>query len=194
MRTSDSDARARDASLLAAYAAGDTVAARAILTEQAPRILALARRMLGGQEAEAEEVTQEALIRLWRAAPHWRAGEALISTWLYRVAANLCTDRLRRRRTVPLPEGHDPPDDRPGPQAGLQRADRAAALAKALTALPERQRLAVVLRHLEDRPNPEIAQIMGLSVEAVESLQSRGRRRLRQLLDGAWPHLNYKDD
>ncbi|MSU88298.1 RNA polymerase sigma factor [Rhodobacteraceae bacterium 2CG4] len=182
--------RARDAALLAAYAAGDARAARSLVETHAPRALAVARRMLGSA-AEAEEVAQEAMLRLWRIAPEWRAGEARISTWLYRVVANLCTDRLRRARTVPLPEGHDPPDERPGAVAGLIEGQRAAALARALADLPERQRLAVTLRHLEERPNPEIAAIMGLSVDAVESLQARGRKRLRALLAGT--ELNYHE-
>jgi len=180
----------RDAALLAAYAAGDARAARTLIETHAPRALALARRMLGNS-AEAEEIAQEAMLRLWRIAPEWRAGEARISTWLYRVVANLCTDRLRKVRTQPLPEGHDPPDERPGPVAGLIEGQRVSALEHALAELPERQRVAVTLRHLEERPNPEIAEIMGLTVDAVESLQARGRRRLRDLLSGA--ELSYNE-
>lgn len=180
------DARTRDAALMAAYAAGDAGAARALIEAYGPGALALARRMLG-DAAQAEEVVQEAMLRLWRVAPEWRAGEARVSTWLYRVVANLCTDRLRRARTVPLPEGWDPPDDgATPPDARLIAAARAEALEAALARLPERQRLAVVLRHLEDRANPEIAAIMGLSVDAVESLQARGRRRLKAILGTEW--------
>ncbi|MEM9229460.1 MAG: sigma-70 family RNA polymerase sigma factor [Pseudomonadota bacterium] len=183
----------RDAELLAAYAAGDAGAARTLVEVQAPRALALARRMLGS-EPEAEEVAQEAMLRLWRIAPKWRAGEAQISTWLYRVTANLCTDRLRRTRTQTLPEGHDPADESPDAAARLMQSDRADALSAALQKLPERQRLAVVLRHLEERSNPEIAGIMDLTVDAVESLQARGRRRLSDLLAARRRALSYKDD
>jgi len=183
----------RDAELLAAYAAGDTAAARTLIEAQTPRLLALARRMLGS-EAEAEEVVQEAMLRLWRNAGNWRAGEARVSTWLYTVTRNLATDRLRRARTAPLPEGYEPPDPTPGVAAGMQHRARTDALQAALAALPERQRAAVEMRHLDELPNPEIARVMGLSVEAVESLQARGRRRLKELLSGAHAALSYEDD
>ncbi len=157
-----------------------------------PRLLALARRMLGN-EAEAEEVAQEAMLRLWKTAPQWRAGEARVSTWLYRVAANLCTDRLRRSgRSVADPD-LDPIDDGPGQEARLMARDRADALQAALATLPDRQRLAVVLRHLEDRANPEIAEIMDLSVDAVESLIARGKRALKAALAPKASALGLKD-
>ncbi|MBE3639754.1 sigma-70 family RNA polymerase sigma factor [Mangrovicoccus algicola] len=173
-----------DAALLAAYAAGDAAAARQLMLRIAPRIHALAVRMLRDR-AEAEDVTQEAMLRLWKIAPDWRDMGAAPSTWTYRVAANLCTDRLRRRaRQVPLEPEMEPEDGRPGSEARLQAAAREAALQAALAELPERQRLAVILRHLEDRANPEIAEILGISVEAVESLTARGKRALARALAG----------
>jgi len=185
--------RQRDAALLAAYAAGDHSAARTLVAEHTPRALALARRMLG-VEAEAEDVAQEAMMRLWKVAPDWRAGEARVSTWLYRVVANLCTDRLRKRsHEAPLDPDFDPADDCPGTVSRLIADDRAAALESALGDLPDRQRLAVVLRHLEERPNPEIAEIMDISVEAVESLISRGKRALAHALAPKQDILGYKD-
>lgn len=168
--------RVSDDELIRRYAKGDAAAARALVERQAPRLVSLARRMLG-DAAEAEDVAQEAMLRLWRAAAAWRPGEAKVGTWLYRVASNLCLDRLRRRRpTGELPE--DAADAGPSALAGIARADRAAALDAALAELPERQRLAIVLRHIEERGNPEIAEILGVSVEAVESLLARGRRAL----------------
>jgi RNA polymerase sigma-70 factor (ECF subfamily) len=166
-----------DADLLRRYAAGDQAAARALTERHVPRIFALARRMLADR-AEAEDVTQETMLRLWRIAPDWRADGAALGTWLYRVASNLCIDRLRRRRGVAPDPPPEVPDASPGAQARLETAERAAALRAALGRLPERQRLAVVLRHLEERPNPEIAAILETSVEAVESLLARARRAL----------------
>ena len=87
-----------DAALLPRIKDGDRAAAALLVDQYLNRIVAYAFRMLGDR-AEAEDVAQEALLRLWRAAPGWRAGEAKVSTWLYRVTANLCTDRLRRRRS-----------------------------------------------------------------------------------------------
>jgi RNA polymerase sigma-70 factor (ECF subfamily) len=181
-----------DEVLLAAYGRGDARAARALSDRLLPGVWRTARRLLG-DEAEAEDVAQEAMLRLWRIAPGWRAGEAKVSTWLYRVTVNLCTDRLRRRRGVGLDAIPEPEDGHPGAAAGLLEADRMAALEAALMALPERQRQAVVLRHLEGLANPEIAEIMGLGVEAVESLTARGKRNLAAALAGRRQDLGYED-
>jgi RNA polymerase sigma-70 factor (ECF subfamily) len=178
---------------LARYARGEDGAARILMGRLVPRAFGFAARMLGDR-AEAEDVTQEAMLRLWRAAPGWRAGEARVSTWLYRVVSNLCTDRLRRRRTVPLDSIADPPDEAPGAVGALIEGDRAAALEAALAELPERQRQAVVLRHLEGLTNPEIAAVMGIGVEAVESLTARGKRALTARLAGQRAELGYEDD
>src|SRR5690554_3791624 len=86
---------ASDEALLGLYARGDPVAARLLAARHLPVVLGYAARLLGDR-AEAEDVSQEAMLRLWRIAPEWRAGEAKVSTWLYRVVTNLCTDRLRR--------------------------------------------------------------------------------------------------
>ena len=183
-----------DADLLAAYAAGDPAAARLLAARLLPRVLGQASRMLQDR-AEAEDVAQEALLRLWRAAPGWRAGEAQVSTWLYRVVANLCTDRLRRRRGhLDLAAVAEPPDAAPGVAAQLQTTARMQALSHALATLPERQAQAVALRHLEGLSNPEIAEIMDISVTSVESLTARGKRALAAVLAGRKDELGYDDD
>src|SRR5690606_28131104 len=146
-----------------------------------------------GDRAEAEDVAQEAMLRLWRIAGEWRQGEAKVTSWLYRVVANLCTDRLRRRgRMGPaLDEIAEPPDLSPTAAEAMTEAARAAALDEALAALPERQRQAVVLRHIEGLANPEIAAIMDIGVEAVESLTARGKRALKAMLAGRREELGY---
>lgn len=191
--TSHEDPAIADEVLLARYARGDRAAARMLVARHLPRVLAHARRMLG-DAAEAEDVAQEAMLRLWRTAPDWRAGEAKVSTWLYRVVANLCIDRLRLRRSVALDAAGEPADERPGAETGLMAADRTAALAAALAELPERQRQAVVLRHLEGLGNGEIATVMDIGVEAVESLVARGKRALLKALAPRRAELGYDDD
>ncbi|MBS0125406.1 RNA polymerase sigma factor [Thetidibacter halocola] len=184
-----------DETLLAAYAAGDAAAARALTARLTPRVLAHAYRMLGGDRAEAEDVTQEALLRLWRAASEWRAGEAKVSTWLYRVTANLCIDRLRARRgNTDLDAIPEPEDGAPSAIDGMQAQARAEALQAALMQLPDRQRQAVVLRHIEGLSNPEIAQIMDIGPRAVESLTARGKRALEAMLLGRRAELGFEDD
>ncbi len=194
--TQTSGAAPTDAFLLAAYAAGDGAAAQVLAARLLPSVLGQATRMLADQ-AEAEDVAQEAMIRLWKIAPEWREGEAQISTWLYRVTANLCTDRLRKRQRAvasPLDEVAEPPDPTPGVEAQMQTSERHAALADALAQLPDRQAQAVALRHLEGRANPEIAQIMDISVRSVESLTARGKRALAAILAGQRAALGYDND
>jgi len=185
-----------DEVLLARYASGDRSAARSLTLRLTPRVLGYAARLLSDR-AEAEDVAQEAMLRLWRIAPEWRAGEAQVGTWLYRVVTNLVTDRLRRRQrrgTDGLDDTPEMADDAPAAVATLIEADRMAALDTALAALPDRQRQAVVLRHIEGMTNPEIAQIMEIGVEAVESLTARGKRALTALLSGQRAALGYEDE
>ena len=184
-----------DAALLVAYANGDPEAARDLSRRLLPRVLGQAVRMLQDR-AEAEDVAQEAMLRLWRVAPDWRQGEAQVSTWLYRVTANLCTDRLRRRRRggIGLDQIAEPVDPAPAATAVMQDDARLRALSDALAALPDRQAQAVSLRHLEGLSNPEIAAIMDISPRAVESLTARGKRALAALLAGRRADLGYDDD
>lgn len=184
-----------EAVLLAAFAAGNHAAAVTLTERLTPRAFGLALRMTGDR-AEAEDITQEAMIRLWRMAPDWEPGTAKVSTWLYRVVTNLCLDHKRRRRGRDgnLDDAPEPADGAQSVAEQMQDAARGAALQWALDQLPDRQRLAVVLRHLQDLPNPRIAEVMEISVEAVESLTARGKRTLTQLLAGRKEELGYEDD
>jgi len=187
----DAETDISDEALLARFARGDPAAARLLTLRLTPIVLGHAYRLLG-QRAEAEDVAQEAMLRLWRIAPDWRPGTAKITTWLYRVVANLCTDRLRRSgRAAPLDEADEPTDPTPGAPEALQEAARVHALQGALDTLPDRQRQAVVLRHIEELGNPEIAEIMDISVEAVESLLARGKRALTAALKHRQDELGY---
>lgn len=183
-----------DEVLLARYAKGEAAAASILSARVVPRILALATRLLAGDRAEAEDIAQEAMLRLWRIAPEWRTGEAQITTWLYRVTVNLCTDRYRKGRTTPLDGIAEPADKQKGALAQMQDAERLSALDQALATLPDRQRQAVVLRHIEGFSNPEIAEILETGVEAVESLTARGKRALKSALLGRREELGYQDD
>ena len=167
-----------DAQLLARFAAGDQSAARTLTEQLLPGAMRQAWRILGDQ-IEAEDVAQEAMLRLWRQASDWRAGEARISTWLYRVVHNLCIDRIRKRRPqVPVEDAPEPVDPDPGVLEKMAQGERAQAVANAIKELPERQRQALILRHFEGLSNPEIGEALECSVEAVESLLARARRQL----------------
>lgn len=184
---------APDGVILLAYAQGDGEAAKVLSARLLPRVLAQATRMLADQ-AEAEDVAQDAMMRLWKIAPDWRQDEAQVSTWLFRVVANLCTDRLRKRRGVSLDQIAEPVDPQLSAPARMQENARMRALSAALADLPERQAQAVALRHLEGLSNPQIAQIMDISIRSVESLTARGKRALADSLGKHKTALGYDDD
>lgn len=161
---------------------GDRAAGEALVRAVAPRLWRIAWRLLR-DAAEAEDVAQETLIRMWKAAPQWQPGRARFETWLHQVATNLCLDRLRKSgRFVEESAAPDPPDPGPAPDAGLMGEALKARVDAALAQLPDRQRAALTLVHYEDMSAAEAGEILGASVEAVESLLSRARRALRDAL------------
>ncbi|MEM1072948.1 MAG: RNA polymerase sigma factor [Pseudomonadota bacterium] len=182
-----------DEALLEAYAAGDARAASVLTARVLPRVYRHASRVLGDR-VEAEDVAQEAMVKLWHLAPTWQPGQAQVTTWLYRVTANLCIDRLRRRGGVGLDEIPEPRDPQPSAHDRMLRQARHDALQKALDRLPERQRQAVVLRHIEGLANPEIAEVLDISPRAVESLTARGKRALASALEGQRAEIGFEDD
>ncbi len=170
-----------DASLLSRVALGEPEATRLLIRAKLPRVLGLATRMLRDR-TEAEDVAQDAFLRVWRQAPRWRAGEARFETWLHAVVLNLCRDRLRRRRAPidhTLPDIADPAPDA---EAALLGVERDEAVAMEIERLPERQREALLLVHYQERSGTEAAAMLGISVEALESLLARARRRLHTRL------------
>ncbi|MEX2452153.1 MAG: RNA polymerase sigma factor [Rhodospirillales bacterium] len=178
------DARS-DAALIRRVTAGDSLACRQLVDAHLRRVVGLAYRMLGDMAA-AEDVAQESFLRLWRQAPRWET-KARIATWLYRVAHNQCIDLLRRSKTVSEEDAPEAADTgtSPGadPAADHQGRQVAAAVNGALARLPERQRTAITLVHHNEVTNIAAAEIMGISVDALESLLARGRRRMRELLE-----------
>jgi len=176
-----------DGELMARVAAGEQAAFRQLLARYLPRLVATARRMLGG-DAEAEDVAQEAALRLWRNAAKIEVSEAGVGGWLYRVTSNLALDRIRARRS----DGPDALEFMTVPadqQRRLVERDLGARVDKELQALPERQRQALVLCHYEGMSMSDAGEVMGISSEAIESLLARGRRTLRAALADEWRAL-----
>jgi len=180
------DAHARqdpDLDALALIASGDTRGCRMLSDRHLPRLHALASRMLSSS-ADADEVCQDAFVRAWQQAPRWQARAALFSTWLHQVVLNLCRDRLRaRRESLPLEMLEEASHD-DGPEQAQGRIDQSSAIRSALASLPERQREALLLCHFQELSNIEAAQVLSLSVDALESLLARARRGLRVALIG----------
>lgn len=172
-----------DDALMARAAARDRHAFRMLVDRHGARPYRIAWRMLG-EAPEAEDVAQEALLRLWSQAGRWRSGEAGVSAWLARVATNLCLDRLRKRRFQSVDEVPERADDAPLADAGLAAEQLRARTLSAIGALPDNQRAAIVLTYYEEYPNQMAAEAMEMNLKAFESLLHRARAALRVSLAG----------
>ncbi|HWL82931.1 MAG TPA: sigma-70 family RNA polymerase sigma factor [Roseomonas sp.] len=174
---------AEDATLLGWAAAGDRRAFDALAARHLPLLYRVALRVTG-QPAEAEEVAQEAMLRLWQNAAKFDPARAQLGTWLYRITANLAIDRARRTRFQPLAEAAEAPDPAPGPEAALDARQRRALLAAALEELPPRQRAALALSYDQGLSGAEAAAALSVSTRALEGLLRRARRFLAARLRG----------
>jgi RNA polymerase sigma factor (sigma-70 family) len=171
-----------DLELLSAVSRGEPAAVRTMVTRKLPRLIALATRVLGDR-SEANDVAQDTFVQIWKHAGQWKPGSARFDTWIHRVALNLCNDRLRRRRDfVAMDDAPEPIDPGPAPDDQMESVGRSDRIEAALSALPSRQREALVLHYYQELSNIEAANAMDISVEALESLLSRARRQLRTQL------------
>lgn len=171
-----------DEALMALVARGDEPAFRALARRHLPAMVGLARRILGNT-ADAEDVAQEAMLRVWTHAPRWQP-LALFRTWLTRVVVNLCLDRKRRTPWVELEAAGELVDTAPGAGELAETDERERLLAAAIDKLPARQRSAIVLTYSEGMSNAQVAEILDTSVSAVETLLVRGKQNLRRALGG----------
>jgi len=167
-----------------AAASGDRAAFSAVMRYALPRAWRLAQRLLGNA-AEAEDVAQEAMLRLWRHAASFNPARAPFEAWAARIVTNLALDRLRARTRAGVHVELD--DDLPAPQPGaeeiMRRAAQADAVAAALQTLPPSQRAALVLVHYEGFSGAQTAAALGITAKAVEGLLYRGLATLRRILD-----------
>jgi RNA polymerase sigma-70 factor (ECF subfamily) len=166
-----------DHDLMARVAKGDERAFRTLAERHAGPALRLARRILGN-EAMAEDVVQDALLRVWINAPRWQP-TAAFRTWLYRIVVNLCLNARRRVSHLPLDAAEQVADAARPPDEELQLRERDKRLAAAIDALPERQRAAILLTHQEGLSNADVAEVLDTSVSSIETLLVRARRTLR---------------
>jgi len=165
---------------MARVARGDERAFQLLSRRHLPAMLGLARRILGNA-AEAEDVAQEAFLRVWTHAPRWQP-LAQFRTWLTRVVVNLCLDRKRRAPWVELEAAGDIVDPAPGAGEKAESDERERMVASAVDKLPARQRSAIVLTYGEGMSNAQVAEILDTSVSAVETLLVRARQNLRRAL------------
>jgi RNA polymerase sigma-70 factor (ECF subfamily) len=176
----DDSGEVSDLALMARVARGDEPAYRTLARRHVPAMLGLARRVLGNA-ADAEDVVQEAMLRVWTHAPRWQP-LAAFRTWLTRVVVNLCLDRKRRKPWVALDAAGEIVDPTPGIVETAEQSERERLLTGAIAELPERQRTAIMLTYSEGMSNAEVADILDTSVSAVETLLVRGKQNLRARL------------
>lgn len=172
-----------DERLMVRVGRGDRDACRELVERHLGRIHAFATRVLGSA-IEGEDVAQEVFLRLWKHAGRWRPTGAKLTTWLHRIALNLCLNKKERRRETPSEHVAEGADLGPEPSEVAGQRDMEKHVNAALAELPTNQRAAITLCHYQGMRNAEAADILGVSVEALESLLSRGRRGMRKRLEG----------
>ncbi len=160
---------------------GDHEAYRLVLERQLPSVSRYVIRMMGTSR-ESEDTIQEVFLRVWTHAGRFDSRVARLSTWLHNIAHNLCIDYFRKEaRHVGTETGEEPAGES-DPESAFIREHRNLAVKDALMAIPERQRSAVILCHYQGLSNKEAASVLGVSVDALESLLARGRRNLKEIL------------
>jgi RNA polymerase sigma-70 factor (ECF subfamily) len=170
-----------DSELLDRLATGDEAAFRMLVERHIDRAYAIALRIVGNA-ADAEDVVQDTMLKIWSHRGRWQHGRAKFSTWLYRVISNRCIDLRRKPRNENVETVPEVADDQPGAVEIIERNELNGMLELAMQRLPEQQRIAVIFSYHENMSNGEIALVMDTTVAAVESLLKRGRQQLRQLL------------
>ncbi len=176
-----------DLSLLQQVRGGDQQAFGVLVGELYPSVYRAALRVLR-HEQEAEEVAQDVFLKIWRDPPELRA-DANLKAWSARVATNGAIDRFRKKKpdiSDDLPDQVDPAASADG---AMQAGEAAGAVQEAIDHLPERQRLALVLTYYQGLPNKEAAELLDVSVDALESLLARARRALKATLSDHWQGL-----
>ncbi len=175
-----------DDQLMARTAEEDTEAFRCLVQQWEQPVFAFLYHMVGSRE-DAEDLTQETFVRVYTWANRYRP-TGRFKSWLFRIAGNLARSSLRRRRLLRWirfdANAHDRPDPGPRPDAVLATKQRQAAVRAALARLPGRQRQAVILRRYQELSYEEIAETLGTTVAAVESLLQRAAANLRLSLQG----------
>lgn len=170
-----------DSQLMAVVAQGDKGAFTELVSRHLNAVIYFALRYLG-RRPDAEDVAQEAFVRLWKHAANWEPKGFSFRSWVYRITYNLCIDELRKRKPETTVEDEvslasdDQPDD------DLYRDEQQQKVSTALNELPERQRTAIFLCVYQGLSNRDAAEAMEISVEALESLLSRARRSLKKTM------------
>ncbi len=169
-----------DQQLMQAVAGGDLDAFNELVLRYQGLAWKTAYRFLG-DTMEAEDIAQEAFLKLLTAAPRYRP-QATFRTYFYQILTHLCIDRTRKRHPVSMDKATEMADLSPGPSEKLIAKERSAQVRAALDTLPPNQKAAMILRHYEGLSYTEIARILGVTSKAVERLISRAMASLQARL------------
>ena len=167
---------------------GDTAAFEQLVTPHEQTIWRVCWHYTHHQQ-DAADCMQEAMLKAWRAIGSYR-GDCALESWLYRIAATVCLDFLRKQKRLPETESADemaesgfhPVDDSPTPEAAALNAESGAQLREAIDALPGDMRTVLILYALEGRPYDEIAEVTGTSIGTVKSRLNRARQKIAKFL------------
>jgi RNA polymerase sigma-70 factor (ECF subfamily) len=168
-----------DEALMAAVSARQHDAFRILMGRHMPRAIRVAQRIVR-DPGEADDISQEAFLRVWSHAASFDPDIARFTTWLYRIVLNLAFDRTKRRPLAPIDEAADVRSDEPEPVERVIADEERRILEQAMAGLSERQRGAIALFHMEGLSGEDSAQAMNLSAKAFESLLGRARAALKE--------------
>lgn len=171
-----------DAALIQGMASGESAAFRFLIKRHLPTVIRTAERILGEKSA-AEDVAQEVMVRLWKKAPDWDVhGSARLDTWLYRVTVNLCIDRCRERKHLPIDDFLSIESQDKSAITHVHEQQIRMIISTLFNTLSKHQRLVIVLSYYEGLSAPEIAEILETTPGAVAALLHRGRTALKDKL------------
>ena len=169
---------------------GNTLAGSAFIARHLSYVLKICRAKLGN-EAEAEEAAQDVFASVWKNAGQWQAGQAKVTTWLFRVTSNRCIDILRRRKpTTGLDDAGEIVDEAIDIERHQQAVEQNRLIRTALGQLSNDQRHAIELVYYREMRQSEAAEMMGIKLAALESLLRRGRQKLHNELAGLRSQLD----
>jgi len=167
---------------------GDEAAFEALIAPHMDTTYRLCLRLMGNEQ-DAADMTQEALVRAWRSLSTYKA-QARFSTWLYRIAHNVCLDELRKRKNRQTESlqalresGFDPADKAETPERAAESRDTRTQLARAIQSLNEEHRAAILLRDVHGLSYDEIASVLDVNLNTVKSRIARARANLRSILE-----------
>jgi RNA polymerase sigma-70 factor (ECF subfamily) len=171
-----------DENLMTRVAEGDQRAFRILMGRHMGLAIRVAQRVVG-DAAEADDIGQDAFLRVWSRATSYDPRAARFTTWLYRVVLNLSLDRVRKPAHAPIDDAPEIRSDDPEPVALMIENEQRRMISAAMATLPERQRAAIVLFHMEGLSGRDAARAMNITEKAFEALLVRGRSAIKRYVE-----------